>query len=216
MNDSTDSLGYLELFLGPMFSGKTTRLIQLYKQFTYIDKKVAVINYVGDKRYSETMLSTHDNTMIPCISLQNLSDAWDDESHTDHRELMEADVILINEGQFFADLYEVVLEMVEGYEKRVYIAGLDADFQRQPFGRILELIPYCDAITKLTALCSICKNGRLAIHSLRTVANKQQILIGSDIYKPVCRDCFHNSLIITDTASAKKYVYEDDNECQAI
>ena len=206
--------GYLELFLGPMFSGKTTRLIQLYKQFTYIEKNVAVINYVGDKRYSDTMLSTHDNTMIPCISLANLCDAWVDETHPNHYELAEADVILINEGQFFADLYEVVLEMVEAHEKRVYIAGLDADFQRQPVGRILDLIPYCDAITKLNALCSVCKDGRPAIHSLRTVSNKQQILIGSDIYKPVCRECFHDSLIMPSTEenpyAAKKYVYEEE------
>ena len=59
--------GYLEMWLGPMFSGKTTQLIQTYKQYSYIDKSIAVVNYDGDKRYHDTMLSTHDKIMIPCI-----------------------------------------------------------------------------------------------------------------------------------------------------
>ena len=51
---------YLELFLGPMFSGKTSKLLDIYKQYKFCDNKVLVINFIGDKRYSDSMLSTHD------------------------------------------------------------------------------------------------------------------------------------------------------------
>jgi thymidine kinase len=184
--------GQLHLYFGPMFSGKTTLLVNLHRMYTYIDKRVAVVNYADDVRYHETMLSTHDKTMIPCVRLSALSDAWSNTSHPDHAALMDADVILINEGQFFADIVNVVLDMVETYNKRVYISGLDADFQRKPFGKMADLIPYCDTVTKLSAMCSICKNGTSAIHSLRISEHTEQIVIGADSYKPVCRLCFRN------------------------
>ena len=182
--------GYLEIVLGPMFSGKTTRLIQAYKKYKYIGKQVVVINYAEDTRYDATMLSTHDKIMIPCIQSKTMSEIWYDTSHSSHAQLKNADVILINEGQFFQDLYDIVLEMVDVYSKRVYICGLDGDFQRNKFGRVLDLIPRCDKVDKLHSLCSKCRNGTEAIFSHRITTESSQIVIGSDNYIPLCRNCY--------------------------
>jgi len=178
------SSGYLELILGPMFSGKTTQIIQHYKSYSYIGKKVAVINYAEDKRYHDSLLSTHDQIMIPCILVKNLTDIVNDEV------IVNADVILINEGQFFPDIYEIVLEFVEKQQKTVYICGLDGDFKRNKFGKLLDLIPYCDKVNKLTSFCSKCRNGKNGLFSCRVTKETEQIVIGSDNYKPLCRDCY--------------------------
>ena len=174
--------GYLELFIGPMFSGKTTHLIQCFKQYNYIGKKVCVINYKDDTRYHDSMLSTHDKLMIPCIQTRSIRNVMQAASS--------AEVILINEGQFFEDLYECVLELVEKNQTKVYICALDGDFKREKFGSILDLIPYCDKVTKLNALCSKCKNGTKALFSHRVSQENQQIVIGADNYIPLCRNCY--------------------------
>jgi thymidine kinase len=176
--------GYLELILGPMFSGKTTQIIQHYKSYTYIGKKIVVINYADDKRYHDSLLSTHDQIMIPCVLVKKLSDILEDEN------IKTADVILINEGQFFEDIFEVTLDFVETQNKKVYICGLDGDFQRNKFGKLLDLIPYCDKITKLNALCSSCKNGTSGLFSHRITNETSQIVIGSNNYRPLCRECY--------------------------
>ena len=98
-------------------------------------------------------------------------------------------IILINEGQFFPDLYDTVIKMIKD-NKKVYIAGLDGDFQRKKFGQMLDLIPLCDTITKLTSLCNICKNGNLGIFSKRITNEIEQTVIGSNNYIPVCRTCY--------------------------
>ena len=100
-----------------------------------------------------------------------------------------AEVILINEGQFFTDLYEVVDDMLQK-GKKIYVCGLDGDFKRNRFGQILDLIPLCDKVTKLTSLCSICKNGTPGIFSKRITTEKEQTIVGSDNYIPVCRMCY--------------------------
>ena len=182
--------GYLELFLGCMFSGKTTELIRLYNSYNYIGKKVCVLNYTADTRYHDTMLSTHDKRMIQCIFIDSIADIWLNPQHPNSIELQEADVVLINEGQFFPDLYDNILEMVEKNGKKVYICGLDGDFQRKKFGQLLDLIPYCDKVSKLESLCSICKNGNKGIFSFRATEEMSQIVIGSTSYKPLCRNCY--------------------------
>ena len=186
--------GSLHLLVGPMFSGKTTRIIQIYKTRSYIGKRVAVINYSEDKRYHETMLSTHDKTMIPCMQTTTLSEIWRDPTHLYHDALKNADTVLINEGQFFKDLYDIVLEMVEFYKKEVFICGLDGDFKRQLFGSILQLIPYCDTIEKLNSLCAECRDGTPAIFSHRKTEETEQIVIGVDNYVPLCRDCYNQNV----------------------
>ena len=75
-------------------------------------------------------------------------------------------------------------------KKKIYIGGLDGDFERKKFGKILDLIPLCDKITKLVSLCSLCKNGTPGIFSMRLSQEKEQKVIGSDNYIPVCRNCY--------------------------
>ena len=172
-------MGSLHIVLGPMFSGKTTHLIDIYKNLTKDGKKVCVINYSGDTRYDEHMLSTHAKIMIPCIQLTELS----------YFNVVLYDCILINEGQFFKDLKDSVLRFVEKYKKDVYVVGLDGDYCRSKFGSILDLIPYCDSVVKLNAKCTKC--GKNAIFTNRISNETQQFLIGSsEMYKPSCRECF--------------------------
>jgi len=184
---NTMARAYLEIIVGPMFSGKTSKLTEIYKQCMFCSIPVAVINYALDTRYHDTMLSTHDKHMIPCIQTMSLAPMW--ESNTQVRG---ADVILINEGQFFDDLYPAVESMLKA-GKKIYISGLDGDFQRKKFGQILDLIPLCDKVTKLTSLCSICKTGEPGIFSMRLTSETQQTLIGSDNYAPVCRTCYKST-----------------------
>ncbi len=181
---NSQNIGYLSVCCGCMFSGKTSWLLQQYKKYSYIGKTICVINYADDKRYDEKMLSTHDKQMIPCIQSYSLESV----KHI----LNKSDVILINEGQFFKDLFDSVCELVEN-NKIVHIAALDGDFKRQEFGQVLKLLPMCDDYFKVKALCATCKDGTNAPFSFRLSTESQQISIGSDNYLPLCRKCYKNA-----------------------
>jgi thymidine kinase len=203
-NDS----GYLELISGPMFSGKTSKLLNLHKQFTICDIDMLVINHADDSmRYSTTKLSTHDQNMIPCIMADSLSNIINLTNNSDKinkqdnmndsnkqitfGEFNKYKVILINEIQFFKnEALEWIKTAVDKYNKHVYVCGLDGDFQRNSFGNWLEtLIPFCDNHIKLYSYCSNCKNKK-AIFTYRKTDETAQKIIGSDCYIPVCRGCY--------------------------
>ena len=162
--------GYLELILGPMGSGKTSTLLNYYRQFSFCKLSVCVINFKADDRYSETMLATHDKQMIPCIMGFSMEEIMQNSENA--KQINESDVILVNEGQFFHDIVEFTTEMVEERHKKAYICGLDGDFKREKLGRLLDLdIIICDKLTKIRALFEKCK-----VHSeIRTALNKAQI-----------------------------------------
>lgn len=176
--------GYLEIILGPMFAGKTTKLIEKYRECIFLKKKVCVINYEEDKRYDETKLSSHDLIKIESTNLRKIGDIFS------NNEIMKSEIFLINEGQFFSDLCESVTKLVDKMSKSVYIYGLDGDYSREKFGEILDLIPLCNKVKKLTALCNICKDGTKAYFTKRLSDEKVQKVIGNNNYIAVCRNCY--------------------------
>ena len=89
---------YLELIIGPMFSGKTSKLIEIAKQCKICDIPYIIINHSFDDRFNnikDSVMSTHDNITITCSYTNKLENIWETLKKTD------IDVILINEGQFF-------------------------------------------------------------------------------------------------------------------
>jgi len=192
--------GYLEMIIGPMFSGKTSRLLEIYRKETYCQSKVFVINHSIDNRYgASNELINHNKEKIPCLSYNLIYEFIkfiEKEINSNNDFNSNNIVVLINEGQFFQDINQGVIELVEKYKFNVYVCGLDGDFQRNTFGDFLKLIPYCDKVIKLKALCFNCKNGKYAPFTNRVIKeqNDKQIKVGSiETYIPLCRKCYIES-----------------------
>ena len=177
--------GYLKLIIGPMFAGKSTELLRIINMYKILNKKILIINHNINKRYDQpnSSIVTHDRNKIDnCLAVTSLNEISDEfiELH---------DVIIIEELQFFEDAYINIVKMVDQFKKHVICAGLDGDFNRQPFGDVLSLIPHCDDIVKLKALCKRCGDGTPALFSKRIVNNDKTTLVGSnDCYEAVCRN----------------------------
>jgi|SRR6056300_1270937 len=175
--------GYLKIIIGPMFSGKTSSLIDIYKKIDN-NSQAIVINHSSDKRYTDkNELVSHDGIKIPCFNFNKIRDMYDLESDFNNIKY-----ILINEAQFFEDLIEMVTILVEKYKMNVYLAGLDGDYQKHKFGCILDLIPFSDEVIKLNAKCNC---GLPAPFSMRITDEIEQVSVGTNNYRPTCRNC-HN------------------------
>ena len=188
-----EDCGYLEIIKGPMFSGKTTRLLDIYKKYSFCEIQTLVINYEKDNRYSDIMLSSHDKVMIPCVKALHLSDIVDFKTFNmaGNKDFLNAKVILINEGQFFDDIVDWVTIAVEKYHKNVYICGLNSDYKRNKFGNWLDLETISDNVVMLHSFCSKCKK-KDAIFTHRLTKDVELELIGTDCYIPVCRKCYND------------------------
>jgi thymidine kinase len=162
-----------------MFSGKSTELLRRTSRLEAIGKNVLYINHIYDTR-TDDYIQTHSNTKKFSKKLLNLYDI-------NYDELDSADVLAIDEAQFFTDLHSYVL-YAEQKNKHIIIAGLDGDYNRKPFGDILQCIPLCDNVVKLTAMDMIDKDGTEAIFSKRVIDDNAQISVGAtDKYIAVSR-----------------------------
>jgi len=185
---SDKSVGHLTLIIGPMYSGKSTRLINYARKFKIINKKFLIFKHNIDTRYDTDFICSHNLDKEPCICIDDVYKIFD------HLEYNKTDVIIIEEGQFFPILIEPIKQMIDIDNKIVIISGLNGDSNREQFGDINNLIPHCDNIEYCTSLCKICSNGTPAIFSKKIIINNtDQILVGSyDHYIAVCRYHYNN------------------------
>lgn len=185
---------YLKLIIGPMFSGKTTELINLYNEYKQKNDSCVVINHIYDKNRfndeNQELMYSHNKNLFPikCLYTEKLLEC-------DELKLNSANVILINESQFFEDLIEFVNKwLING--KKIYVSGLSADSNMKKFGKILDLISLADDVVMLKGTCYNCKSD--AAHTLRLLKSDEQILIGTEnVYMPVCRTCYLNYNVST-------------------
>jgi len=186
--------GNLELIMGCMYSGKTTELIRLMNRYKSINHNILAINYKNDMRYgNDNKIYTHNNNGVEALHIDDLNALYETPEFQNQYET--AEIIFINEGQFFNNLYEFCVRAVDVDCKTVIVCGLDGDFRREPFGDMLRLVPLADKVTRLTALCKICDNGTPGIFTHRTINSSEQTLIGGDeSYIPVCRTHYLNGM----------------------
>jgi thymidine kinase len=170
------------MYIGPMFSGKSTALLSIIKRNKYMRLSTFCLTSDLDNRYSSnSSITTHMNESYPAYSTKNLNDM------KSHPEYKTAHSIIIEEAQFFSDLKDFVLNAVEVDGKNVICAGLDGDSERKPFGQILDLIPYCNFVTKLNAKCTRCQERGLFTFRKRGETTEQVLVAGADKYEALCR-----------------------------
>jgi thymidine kinase len=171
----------LDIIIGPMFAGKSSELLRRIKLLKILNKKYLVIKPDIDNRYSSDHIVSHDYIKEQCITCKDLDEIK-------KYSLDGIDTVFIDEAQFFTELKISVLNLLENYNINVIISGLNGDSNREKFGEILDLIPICDNIIKLNALCKICMDGTNGLFTHRLADNKQQILIGTtNEFIPICR-----------------------------
>jgi thymidine kinase len=175
----------LEIVIGPMFSGKSTYALSYVRRQRAIGKNVLIVKPDIDKRYSnEDVLITHDKDQIPCMM-------WDTEYELNPSlpSFLNSDSIVIEEAQFFKGLQNAVMWLLKAHRKDILVVGLDGDAQQNPFGEILDCIPYAKSVLKLIAYCSICRDGTLGLYTKRKNPENitEQICVGgADMYDAVC------------------------------
>jgi thymidine kinase len=185
------SMGRLVLITGPMFSGKTSRLIELLEREILAGRNTLLFKPEIDKRYDTTFVTTHKGMRLPAIVLNT-----DNDGVKKMYELSKnVDVIGIDEAQFWDhdSILPEVADRIASEDKIVYVAALNKNHTGTPFKTSMEIIARADQVYSLTAVCAKC--GEDATFTQRVMNGKEvfgeQIKVGGiESYEPRCRKCF--------------------------
>ena len=182
----------LELIIGPMFSGKTSELIRYANRYKSIGKNILIVNHIWDKKRTKSLnIRSHDGMIYDALFIEKMYDILENDNY------YKADVILIEEAQFFNDLYSFISKHIS-FDKKFIVFGLSGGFNMQKLGQILDLIPLCDKLTKLDSFCIKCNDGTLAPFTKRIapVGNKKdsEMVGGSGEYIAVCRKHYNEQI----------------------
>ena len=175
--------GSIEVISGSMFSGKTEELIRRLRRAQFAKLNVEIFKPKTDVRYDQNAVVSHDLNSIQSTPVENSASILLLGTNTE--------VVGIDEAQFFDEGLPEVCNKLANRGIRVVVAGLDMDFQGNPFGPVPVLMAIAELVTKVHAVCVQC--GGPATYSFRTVENPDKILLGEKVsYEPRCRICFNS------------------------
>ena len=179
--NAKEQFGWLEVICGSMFSGKTEELIRRLKRSQFANQKIKIFKPSIDLRYEDEMIISHDQNQIQSTSVPaaaNISILADG-----------CDVVGIDEAQFFDNEIIQVCNHLANSGIRVIVAGLDMDYQGNPFGPMPGLMATAEYVTKVHAVCT--RSGNLANYSYRISADKSLVHLGEkESYEPLSRASF--------------------------
>ena len=177
-------MGRIIVITGPMYSGKTTRLIQEIEKYEIADKTYIVFKPSIDMRYGVSNISNHKGLKVKAHPIKRSKDMLNFLSEKKYN------LIAVDEAQFFdEDIIEIVQNLAdEGYT--VILSCLDMDFKRQPFNISSKLLSIADSVIKNKAVCERCGSFD-ATYSFKLKGGESQIDVGGkDKYIAVCRKCY--------------------------
>ena len=173
--------GSIEVVCGSMFSGKTEELIRRVKRAQIARQRIKIFKPTIDIRYSREDVVSHNQTTVTATPVEN--------SRLILHYSEDADVIAIDEAQFFDPGIVNVCNELANMGKRVIVAGLDMDYLGHPFGPMPDLLAIADEVFKSRAICMRC--GHLANFSYRIAEGDKQVMLGEKMeYMPLCRCCY--------------------------
>ncbi len=177
-------LGSIEVICGSMFSGKTEELFRRLRRAQFANQAILLIKPSLDERYASQDVVSHVGqswAALRCQHSREILEKWNGEH-----------IVAIDEAQFFDQEIVATCATLANQGVRVIIAGLDMDYLGQPFGPMPQLMAIAEYVSKVHAVCVDC--GNLAHFSHRTVAQKEQVLVGAvEKYKPLCRSCYQQN-----------------------
>ncbi len=177
--------GWIEVICGSMFSGKTEELIRRLRRAQIARQKIQVFKPAIDLRYTDKAIASHNGLQENAIPVNNSEEL---RAHLDPT----ADVVAIDEVQFFDEGIVALCNALADQGKRVICAGLDMDFRGVPFGPIPQLLAIAERVDKLQAICVVC--GAAASRTQRLIGGEPAayddpiVLVGaSEVYEARCR-----------------------------
>jgi len=177
--------GSIEVICGSMFSGKTEELLRRLKRAQFAKLDIAVFKPKIDNRYDTQKVVSHDENTINAIPVDCANNILP--------LVNQAQVIAIDEAQFFDANLVAVCNELANTGVRVIIAGLDMDFLGKPFGVIPQILAIAEHITKVHAICVDC--SAIANHSYRKTTDTTLVKLGEkEEYKALCRNCFSSKM----------------------
>jgi thymidine kinase len=190
------NMGWIEVVVGPMFSGKSEELIRRLRRAEIARQRVQIFKPIIDQRYSTNGIVSHSGLELASDLVRTAEDIL---IKVEPR----TEVVGIDEGQFLGEgLLDVCTKMAD-LGKRVIVTGLDTDFMGRPFEPMPRLLAIAEEITKLLAICVRC--GNPAVHTQRLVASEELIVVGAGgMYEARCRRCFEPQLATQKIEEGKK------------
>lgn len=175
------------VFVGPMFVGKTSRLLSSLDRLKYQRKDIVAFKPVIDDRYASAEIVSHTGWKCDAVPIEHARDILaylaDSERSFDY--------IAVDEAFMIPGIADTLTFLYKtGFN--VIVSTLDISASGKPFTEVEKMLPWATTVEKCTAVCSVC--GMDAYFTHKKNVNEEEIQVGgSELYEPRCM--VHHAII---------------------
>ena len=178
---------FFNIYIGPMFGAKTTRLLADIDRLKYKGKKVIAFKPNVDKRYTVDKISSHNNGTIEAYCIDNAEEILTFISEYEEEEINRVHTIAVDEAFMINNIDKVLINCFRfGYN--IIVSSIQMNAQEQPFDNIKNMLPWATKINVCPAVCTMCDNDAYYTEALFDIENatQEEKIGGKEMYEPRC------------------------------
>ncbi|MBQ3020651.1 MAG: AAA family ATPase [Bacilli bacterium] len=168
----------IKTFTGPMFSGKTTALLQTY--FNMWNKTNILCFKPKINTRDDGIKSKNIKENVVAIEIDDLKDIYEHIKKNTR-------TIFIDEANFLKGDVSVLIDLSINKNIDIYICGLNMTSEQKPFGIMGDILAVSDYIEIKKSYCTIC--NREASYTYYEGDKNKDIVVGDSGYISLCEDC---------------------------
>lgn len=164
------------IYTGPMFSGKTSRLVSYIDRCRYQKRSIVAFKPIIDSRYEDGTnkgITTHTGARIEAIPIHNGAQIL--------KELLELDilpvVVAVDEAWMIPGCADALIEVFR-MGITVVVSSIDLLANGKELHEVQRMMSWATQIEKCPAVCTVC--GQDAFYSHMKVSDDRDIAIGGE------------------------------------
>ena len=180
---------FFNVYIGPMFGAKTTRLLADIDRLKYKGKKVVAFKPDIDKRYTVDKISSHNNGTIEAYCISSAEEILTFIAKSEEEENERVHTIAVDEA-FMIDNVDKVLINCFSLGYNIIVSSIQMNTQNKPFGNIKNMLPWATKINVCPAVCTMCDKDAYYTEALFDIENASQEdkIGGKEMYEPRCAE----------------------------
>jgi thymidine kinase len=182
------------MFVGPMFGGKTTKLLSAVDRYKYQGREIHTFKPDVDERYSNEEIVTHWGGKVKAVRIPyglKIHEVLFDGVLPERKNI----VIAVDEAFMIRGIADTLIDLFrKGHT--ILVSSLQLSANAEPYEEIVKMLPHATKVEVCPAVCSQCDRDAHYTTKVGGRSDHEIEVGGADIYQPRCFKHFYGETLI--------------------
>jgi thymidine kinase len=163
------------LFVGPMFGGKTSKMLASLERARYQKRKIVLVKPKVDDRFFVDRVSTHTGLSWEAVGISDAIELFS--------VIGDAEIVAVDEAFMIQGVGQVLIDLFK-QGRSIYVSSVQLSSSGEPFSEVAVMFPWATRVEVCPAVCPV--TGKDAFYTVSLDGGSGVRVGGSELYEPRC------------------------------